>query len=532
MRKNLKAARKSRLLFLIILTAFCTAISSYGQENKEDAPYERLLRIEIPAKSDAETYRLIPFGEKGVILFYKSLETVDQDKIKWYYSFYDKDLQLIWTRSVGLPGSLEFKQYSVDQDNVAMIFLTAEKAKNVQPGFEILLLSLSNIEFTVNIGIMPPGCEVADLLLKNKKAFIGFNLKNEPALVFFFDLVTGDQKKVQLSDAVSSVLMELTTDTSGTAIYTSSRSPSLKNKPEFFISVFDTSGSLLFRDTIYSLKPGFELNSMRLLAFSPSEIIAAGTYGYPQTQRATSRNAYVPESTGYFFTRIHENRQQEIFMYNFLEFKNIGMMVDDKDIQSIKRKSEKKNKDLQEYSVDLTLLLHSLKMSGNEVIVMSESFTPQYHSENFTDYDFYGRPFTNTYTVFDGYLFGRSILSSFDITGKLLWDNSAEIRNLVAFELNSKVIQFEQGSNRVISYLTDGKIASKIIRGNDVVEKLDFSPVEMNYPNDKLLSETRSRIIPWYGNFFLCCGYQEIKNVSLDKNNKRLVFYFNKIKFE
>jgi hypothetical protein len=264
----------------------------------------------------------------------------------------------------------------------------------------------------------------------------------------------------------------------------------------------------------------------------PREILVAGTYGSPPVQKGSSRNLMPGESTGFFFTSVIDNLQQSIVFYNFLELKNANLLLGEKDIQAIKKKSVKKNKSLNEFSIDLTLLLHPLTKINNEIILLAESFFPQYHSENFTDYDFYGRPFTNTYSVFDGYRYSKALIAGFDKMGKLLWDNSTDIRNLVSFELNSKVIQYDQGNNLVMAYLGDGKIASKIIHHDEVIEKLDFSPIELKYPNDKLLSETKSRMVHWYGNFFLCYGYQEIKNVSLERNNKRLVFYFNKIRFD
>jgi len=92
---------------------------------------------------------------------------------------------------------------------------------------------------------------------------------------------------------------------------------------------------------------------------------------------------------------------------------------------------------------------------------MSESFSPQYHSENFTDYDFYGRPFTNTYSVFDGYRFSKAIIAGFDKMGKLLWDNSIDIRNLVSFELSSKVIQYNQENNIVMAYLSEERLLQR-----------------------------------------------------------------------
>jgi hypothetical protein len=128
MKLPLKAVRLSGLLFAIILSALFHTERLAGQGNAVASVYERLLRVEINAKSDDETYRLIPCGEKGVILFYKSLEIVEQDKVKWYFSFYDKDLQLLWTKSIGLANALEFKKYSFDPDILSLFFRADEKA--------------------------------------------------------------------------------------------------------------------------------------------------------------------------------------------------------------------------------------------------------------------------------------------------------------------------------------------------------------------------------------------------------------------
>jgi hypothetical protein len=99
-------------------------------------------------------------------------------------------------------------------------------------------------------------------------------------------------------------------------------------------------------------------------------------------------------------------------------------------------------------------------------------------------------------------------------------------------ELSPKVVVFPAGNDQVLCYVSDGKIGSKIITENNLVEKLDFSPIELLYPEDKLLSEMKGTLKPWYANYFLSYGYQEIKNSALESNNKRLVFYFAKLRFE
>jgi len=532
MRLPLKAVRLSGLLFAVILAALFHTEQSAGQGNTMPSVYERLLRVEINAKSDDETYKLIPCGEKGVILFYKSLEIVEQEKVKWYFSFYSNDLQLLWTKSIGLPNALEYKKNSGDFDTLSLIFRTSEKAKYSEFNFEIIRLVLDKGVFMGNNGKFPENAEIVDFIVTGNTAYIGFNVKNEPARIMIMNLQTGNQIISSLTKGVVSSLMQLYLDSAESKIIASIRKVIVKNQSEFVLSVFDASVNLLSETIINSITDEHELNAMRFIPVNPGEILVAGTYGSPPAQKGSSGNLIPGESTGFFFTRVHDNQQQSIIFYNFLELKNANLLVGEKDIQAIKKKSMKKNKSLNEYSIDLTLLLHQLINKNSEIILMAESFFPQYHSENFTDYDFYGRPFTNTYSVFDGYRFSKAIITGFDKMGKLLWDNSIDIRNLVSFELNSKVILYDQGNNFVMAYLSEGKIASKIIHNDVVIEKLDVSPIELEYPNDKLLSETKSRIVHWYGNFFLGYGYQEIKNVSLERNNKRLVFYFNKIRFD
>jgi len=111
-------------------------------------------------------------------------------------------------------------------------------------------------------------------------------------------------------------------------------------------------------------------------------------------------------------------------------------------------------------------------------------------------------------------------------------DNTMEVRNLRAFDLFPRQNIFFSGSRAILSYLAEGKIASKIIQENEVSEPLDFTPVGQMNPGDKLVSDSKNRMIPWYDNYFLCYGYQEIKNIALSDNSNRRVFYCTKIRFE
>jgi len=126
----------------------------------------------------------------------------------------------------------------------------------------------------------------------------------------------------------------------------------------------------------------------------------------------------------------------------------------------------------------------------------------------------------------------NAVVVSFNPEGKLLWDNTIEIRNIVSTELKPRVFLFSSGPELVLGYQSDGKIYSKIIRKDETIESLDFSSLELLQPADKLLSEARGRTEHWYDHFFLSSGYQEIKNISRQQDGKRFVFYFSKIRFD
>jgi hypothetical protein len=46
-----------------------------------------------------------------------------------------------------------------------------------------------------------------------------------------------------------------------------------------------------------------------------------------------------------------------------------------------------------------------------------------------------------------------------------------------------------------------------------------------------MISDSKNNMLSWYGPYFLCYGYQEIKNINAS-DKKRLVYYFTKVRFE
>jgi len=87
------------------------------------------------------------------------------------------------------------------------------------------------------------------------------------------------------------------------------------------------------------------------------------------------------------------------------------------------------------------------------------------------------------------------------------------------------------GEDIVMVYNNGESVASKIIRGNQVVEGKQYTKIETGSKEDKLIGDYNSGMEYWYGNYFISYGYQRIRNKQMDKS-RRTVFYFNKIAFQ
>ncbi|MEI6433276.1 MAG: hypothetical protein WCP32_00425 [Bacteroidota bacterium] len=515
------------LFFLNFLVQFTTTAQSTFIGDNHDLP----LRIEIPARSVNETYRIIPVGKTGLILFYRSNEMADPARSAWYFALYDTNLQQIWVKPIPLPTEHNLLLNNQCGDTLSLLFVPVGKSRSSDTRIEILRIIPSSGMLLLNAGNTDANSEIVDFGIRNDRAWIGINQNGKVGKILTIHLNDGFARTFPLGVGNVLALMYLKPDSaSNTVTAVVSRQVS-KKSAEYFVAGYDTTGKVI-REVMIGTQTGDRIfNNVRVVSTETAAKLITGSYGQG-VSKSSRKNESGAEATGLFSCNIGEGKQQTINYYNFLEFKNADSFIGEKDILNLKKKALKKNKSLKEYSLDFQIIMQESLTLNNRFIVTTEVYSPQYHSETFTDFDFYGRPYTNSYSVFDGYRFSNAIVSCFDQKGQLVWDNNLELRNLISMELTPNVVVFPTGNDLVLFYLSDGVIASKIIHENTVVEKTDFTPVDLMFPEDKLITETKGKVQKWYGNYFLTSGYQEIKNIARESGNKRLVFYLSKLQFE
>ena len=466
-----------------------------------------------------------------MIIFFRSQEVADDAKIKWYFSLYDTNLQLVWVKSIPVLNDLDYRFHQSGNDTLTLLFLHTGKSRSTDNDFDILRIVFKKGIMIINTGKIQQDADVVAFGIQQGWGWLGYNVKGQAGKILNIKLNQGIVRSFPLGQGNQISIRWMQPDSATATVSTVVSRQISKKVLEQYLVRYDTSGLIKREVPIGTRDDNRDLIHIKITTPQPGSNLVLGSYGQGVINSG-QKNKVTDESTGFFASNIINGSQKSINFYNFLELTNANSLLNERDIINLKKKALKKNKALAEYSLDFTILLHDVFFWNDQYVLIAEIFSPQYHTESFTDFDYYGRPYTNSFSVFDGYRFFNTIITGFDKDGKLLWDNTFEIRNLITLDLSPKVVTFPTGSDLVLCYVSDGKIGTKIIHENNVIEKSDYSPIDLLYPDDKLLSESKGRIIPWYGNYFITYGYQEIKNIAIEANNKRLVFFFSKLRFE
>ncbi len=515
----------NRTKFIITLLVFFALQNfTYSQSGK-------LLRVEINTRLEYEIFKLVPCGESGLLLFYESTEQAYEDSKNWYFTFYNPNLKEKWTKVVPIVNNLKFKKFVIDDNFVYMYFLNTGKIKSEMFNFQIIKLSIDTEKFYAVSGVIPDKSELVDFKVHKQTAFIGLNLRKNQVQINAVNTITGKNTLLPIELNGENLLEDIFIDALDNSVLAVINNYISKRYNSLYIIKYDFNGNKISTVEVKTENKENELNSAKLLSVNKDEKIIIGTYNKSTGKTTELKENIETVSTGYYFTKIVNEKQKFINYFNFLNFKNFYSALGGREIYKIKKKAEKKKIASKDYSLNYRLLLHDIIQHDGKYILLSEAYYPEYHTVTNMVYDYYGRPIPQSYTVFDGYKFFNAIIAGFDEEGKLLWDNGFEIWNILTFYLKKHIIYYFDKNDMILAYNSEGKIASKIFENGEVVGDREYSEIDSMYPKDKIIDDENSNIIHWYNNYFICYGNQEIKNNSLPKLNKRTVFYMNKVAF-
>jgi len=522
------------------------------------------LRLEIPAPVGSDPFNYVSAGRSGVCIFYPTINETGKDSVSWSFMMVDDQLKELWHKQVPLHEDVTFlKSLST---NEAIYLLFHDTKHNDKANIYVFMIIPKFRMITEHKGKIPDKAEVIDFEISNAYALIGFNNRKGQPGIIGFSLITGESRTYEITSEKDALLLDISVDTTRKEIFATYKIQFSSSKNHLLVNQYNSPGALEKTFDFTEQVEHRNFNSAQYLPLGEGKGIVAGTYGYNVTNTRRQYDYYdyyynnyyynyyspyysrqsnydanddkTPVSDGYFTAVVNNGIADKLKYYNFSGFNNAYKYITDPSALRIKTKPAKKTEDNEpsntkgdnEKTLNLRLISHDVTINNGQFIIVSEAYSPEYHTNTEMSYDYYGRAFPTSYHIFDGFRYSHAFVAGFDSTGNMVWNNGMEMRDILTKYQNRKLNCLFENDEMVLFYNANNKIAFKTIMGNTVVENTSYTPLTPKHGTDQPIDEYLGSIGHWYDEYFIATGYQTIRNNYLE-SNKRNVFYINKMAF-
>jgi hypothetical protein len=506
---------------LLIIILFLTGLTAAGQTG--------VVRLEFEAAANSDIYQFVPLGNRGFLVFYETKDFADEKSKNWFLTFYNVYFTEVWKANIPVVDGAGYQDYFLTDSLLYLFFLNPGKVKPDEDNFQLLTIDLAKGLSYETKGNLPSESTFTKFIVSGDRVFTALNLKNEQAAVYSIDLNSGPIREFRLAYADQNFIEDIAFDTADNVLICIASNYVARRQNKMFLMAFDRDANFKYDLEILPVITGKFLNTARIFITDSSHYFLVGTYSGLAAKIPSKNEYFGTESAGIFTTRITGRRQEFMNFYNFMEFRNLRAGASARDFYKLQKK---KDRESQEYSLNYEILMHDPELHDSTLVVMMEAFYPEFRTVSDISYDYWGRPVTHTYNVFEGYRFFNSMLAGISLDGALLWDNSLEINIAPTTNLDKKTEYYFDGRPFILFYNDGTKIAYRICLENTELEAYTKMDIETSRSGDKISAVGQNRIVHWYDYYFLAYGYHTIQNNLQPEKNERTVFYINKISLE
>ena len=490
-----------------------------------------LAQLQQPARAELEInqedgyYTLLSAKEQGLLLFHELESKRSDGMFHLEVHRYDTSLEKKWTWEYTEPNTMVFTGYDYDAGNLYLMFGKGQYTPREYKIVKVDIETRDTASYTVK-RIIP--LELTDFLVNGKTAlFIG--VVNYKPAVMHFNFETGQPKVLQGIYTNAGELVDFKLDRKRNEIDVILSERGYHRNQTFQVKTFNEEGEL---EASTRLRPPmqYSLLSGTTTVLSDGDKMVIGTYSERRSQY----------SQGVFMARFNEDEQKEMRFINYADLDNFFQYMRDKREDRVHKRIDRKRQKGKEPKFNYRLLVHDIIEKGDEYIVVAEAYYPRYQAP----YPYFAglnadwalrRSYRGQDVTFDGYRYTHAIVLGFNEAGKLLWDNSFEIMDVISFELEQFVSVSPEKDRVVLLYNYENVLRSKLIAQNEVIDGKTKADIKLKHEDDEVRrnEEGEAGLEHWYGDYFFAFGVQKIKNFTdgnVDLN--REVFYINKIIYE
>jgi hypothetical protein len=490
----------------------------------------RVIRMEV-ASGNTDNFHPVPMGQNGLLVFYETNRLNQEGKRLWYFALFDIHLKQKWLRPVPLTDNVFYIGQKQSDNNVYLVFRNTGKIKKGSGFYDILVYDMKKEVFRSVQGTMPLKADIADFAASRNFVLLGLNLQNNKADALFVNTETGNIHVEHLTSPEQVYVDGVFTNPSNGTFVLAANSADAKSQIKNTVYGFLPDGKPVQQVDITYFDPMSRLSEFTLARASGNNLKFFGAYHINLKGGVFKggNDEDHPDTEGFFFLDIENGKQKKLKMFNFLDFKNIqGTFT-----QSEFHRTKSKNAQKPAKTVSLLNITHPrLAKIPEGYLVSADAYVPYYKTESHLDYDFYGNMYPTDYRVFAGYRFYDVILGAFSPDGEMLWDNDFPIENIISYRIGPKTLVYPDSTLVTLAYVTEGQIITQDIYKDKKIDEREKIPIANRYSRDRPVGAGESRIIHWYGHYFLVYGYQQLKNRALQNQPLRTVFYVNKVAFQ
>lgn len=513
--------RNARILLLIILCAAIPFISA--------AQKKKPVRVEIPVKDDAELYKVVPCDENGCAILFLSSEDSKDGQMVWVTSMLDNKLKEKRRYSFELPRGFILEEALYRNNRLLAFFYT--KRASADTNFYLVDFNLHDSTLVQSNYPVPGRAGLSHFAISDDYAIAGINTRDDRSMILRYNLGNKSIKLVSPGLSGKTVIESAGVNqlTGGFSLIL--RTTQTARKRDYFVVKFNQSGEPYYTHMLSKFQD-LLINDAFMYEISQHSDIIIGSYGTSSRTRNYGGEEMIGvASTGFFSIVINENEEELVHTYDFTEFDKFYRYLRRPNDVAPHRTILRRDRPSRDLSTDHNLLSHEIIKYNEEFVFMAEAYYPEYRIITTMVYDYYGRPYPSTYTVFEGYRYLTTFIAGFDNKGELKWNNDLELTNALTQSLRERVTPyFVDTTGIMLSYVDNDRIAYKIIDKGKNLTSVSYSKVDPLHLHDKVQKESNSYILPWYKDYFLIHGYQTIRN-SYSSEKAKSIFYLSKMAF-
>jgi len=513
---------KKYFISILILLLFAQNQLATGQSNKP-------LRMEIPVKDDTEIYKVVPCDVYGLMIVYLSSDLDEEGNMLWVAAMLDKELKEIWRRPVALPKGFNLQDALYSNKHLILFYHSPKGAP--ESNFRVIDMDVTSGEFKSLSYSVPERAGMAYFSIGNEFALAGINTRNDESLILAYRFNNHQISVINPGVEGSVVIVSINIDKSTGVISSLIRTSGSARKRNFYLVKADVNGNIIANIQLSKFDDSRLINTAFSYRVDNNTDLIIGSYGRSsRTRDIEGMETIGVASTGFFSILIKDNLESNSNFYEFTDFENFFRYLRRPADLNTRRSSTRIERG-REYSSNHDLMAHEVFKWNDQFVFMAEAYFPEYRTVTTMVYDYYGRPYPSTYSVFEGFRYLTTFIAGFDINGNLQWNNDLELRNILSQNLKRRVLAWDDPEGLVLAYAADGKIISKVISGGSTIEAVSQSDIAPLSPRDRVFNDANSNIEPWYNNYFVVYGYQNIRNSYVSGRSNKNVFYISKLAY-